>query len=201
MTTVEIFVRHFLGIYFLLIGLHYTSRGIALSDRTGIVHFSYGRALSRTWWYRHIFNLFRASILLVCLARLVWPIDPYLGLFESLYRAPVLIVGVLLMLLSYCIIDYVHSYMHTDWRSGLDTWQGQPLIRKGPFARSRNPLFVGILVGQLGFFLALPSLFSLVCLLVGAVVIVLQAREEEAALSRHFGAEYQAYSRQVRRWL
>ena len=52
-----------------------------------------------------------------------------------------------------------------------------------------------------GFFLALPSVFSLECLLAGVTVLVRQARVEEKALAELFGEAYEAYRRQVPRWL
>ncbi len=200
MTTVDLFVRHFLAIYFTLIGLHYSSRSFALSERTGFTHINYGPAWSPTWWHRHLFNLFRAAILAVCVARLFWPIDPYLGPIPLLQLPWLAVTGVVLLLFSFCVIDYVHGYMHRDWRSGIEMHGDQQLVRTGPFSRSRNPMFIGILLGQLGFFLALPSVFSLACLLVGAVVILRQVRAEESALIRKFGPDYEDYVRQVPRW-
>ncbi|UZJ43213.1 isoprenylcysteine carboxylmethyltransferase family protein [Marinimicrobium sp. C6131] len=193
--------RHFLGLYFLFIGLHYTSTSLGLWKRTGISHIRYGSRGSATWWYRQTFNLFRAAILGVCLARILWPIDPWLGVFPALYQAPVLLAGMAMLLVSYSIVSYVHAYMRQDWRSGIDPDKRQPLLTEGPYGRSRNPLFIGIMLGQLGLFLALPSVFTLLCLLVGAAVILLQARREEAALSRTYGVEYQDYRQLVRRWL
>ncbi len=99
------------------------------------------------------------------------------------------------------IDSYVHAYMRNDWRSGIDPDKRQPLLTQGPYGLTRNPLFIGIILGQLGLFLTFPSVFTLLCLLVGAVVIVLQARREEVALSRAYGVEYQDYRLLVRRWL
>ncbi|MFE8070333.1 isoprenylcysteine carboxylmethyltransferase family protein [Marinobacteraceae bacterium S3BR75-40.1] len=201
MDGIEQFTRHFLAVYFLMIGLYYSSRSYALSERMGFTHIHYGRRWGATWWYRHLFNLFRAGILLVCVLRVPFDVDQWLGVIGWLYHPLVLAVGVLLLLLAYVVIIYVQAYMHQDWRSGIDPDGGRTLVTTGPFARSRNPLFLGILTGQLGFFLALPSLFALICLLVGATVIVLQARAEEKALRREFGEPYEAYCRQVARWL
>lgn len=194
--------RHFLGLYFTFIGLHYISTSLGLWKRTGLSHIRYGVRGSATWWYRHTFNLFRAAILGICVARIIWPgIDTWLGVFSALYQAPVLLLGMALLLFSYSIISYVHAYMRQDWRSGIDPDKEQPLLKEGPYGRSRNPLFIGIILGQLGLFMTLPSIFTLVCLLVGASVIVLQAFREEAALGRTYGAEYGEYRLQVRRWL
>lgn len=196
----ETVVRVFLAAFFLMIGLHYTSISLALFDRMGFSHIHYGRRGSRTWWGRHLFNLFRAAILVVCLVRVVWPIDPWLGVVELPFRPYVEAFGAVLLLLSFYIIDYVHGYMHMDWRSGIDPDADRPLLTEGPFARSRNPLFIGILIGQFGFLLALPSLFSLICWLVGVAVIIQQALAEEKALSAIYGERYADYRRRVPRW-
>ena len=91
--------------------------------------------------------------------------------------------------------------MHEDWRSGIDDQHvSGHLLTDGPFGRSRNPLFLAVMTGQLGFFLALPSVFSLVCLVTGVLVIMRQAREEEKALARRFDEQYEAYCKRVPRW-
>lgn len=201
MSAVELFVRHFLAVYFLMIGLHYTSRSLGLFERMRFSHIHYGERGSGVWWHRQLFNIFRASILGICVGRVFFDIDPWLGVFAGLYQSPILIAGVLALLASFSLIDYVQAYMHQDWRTGIDDRQQGALITTGPFRRSRNPLFMAIILGQIGFFMALPSVFSLVCLIVGVAVIVRQARAEEQALSRLYGDDYTAYLTRVPRWL
>lgn len=184
-----------------MIGLHYTSRSLGLYERMRFSHIHYGRRGSGGWWHRQLFNLFRASILSVCLVRIVYDIDPYLGVFPILYQAPVLIAGVLCLLVSFFLIDYIQAYMHEDWRSGIDEAGPGHLITGGPYARRRHPMFLSILLGQFGFFLALPSVFTAICLAVGVVVIIRQAQAEERALAAHFGEAWQAYATQTRRWM
>ena len=62
-------------------------------------------------------------------------------------------------------------------------------------------MFLSILLGQFGFFLALPSVFTAVCLAVGVVVIIRQAMAEERALAAHFGVAWHEYEGRTRRWL
>ncbi|SET59199.1 MULTISPECIES: methyltransferase family protein [Marinobacter] len=198
---VDLFTRHFLGSFFLLIGILFACRALGLYARLGFSHINYGKSGTATWWNRQLFNVFRAAILLVCLARMAWPIDPWLGVIGWLYQPPVLLTGVLVLLASFGLASYLQAYMHADWRSGIDREQKPVLITSGPYARTRNPLFLSVMLGQLGFFLALPSLFSLVCLLVGAWVIRRQALAEEAALAELYGEPYTHYRQQVPRWL
>lgn len=196
----ELFTRHFLGTFFLMIGILFACRALGLYARLGFSHISYGSRGGRTWWNRQLFNGFRAAILGVCLVRMVWPIDSWLGVFGWLYHPVVLLPGVLLLLVSFGVASYLQAYMHANWRSGIDLEHGPTLLTSGPFGRSRNPLFLAIMAGQLGFFLALPSVFSLICLVVGVWVLRRQALSEEQALAEHYGEPYSRYRQQVPRW-
>ena len=199
-TFAEPLVRYFLGIFFLMIGLQFTSRSLGLHARMGFSFINYGERASAGWWHRHIFNVFRALILAAVLARIFVDIDPWLGVFGSLYYGPVLVTGMVFLMLSFSLVNYLQAYMHEDWRSGVDRKQSRHLLTSGPYSRSRNPLFLAVMLGQLGFFLALPSVFSLVCLIAGVTVMIRQAKVEEKALADIFGDTYQAYRRRVPRW-
>ena len=202
MDLVEPVVRVFLGIFFLMIGLQFSARTLGLYQRMGFSHINYGARGKATWWHRHTFNVFRAAILLICLVRIGVDIDPWLGVFPWLYQWPVLLAGMLVLMASFTAVNYLQAYMHDDWRSGIDEhYREGKLVTEGPFARSRNPLFLAVMTGQLGFFLALPSVFTLVCLIVGVLVITRQARAEEKALAHQFGEVYEEYRQRVPRWL
>ena len=76
------------------------------------------------------------------------------------------------------------------------------VIDRGPFAMSRNPLYIGLLVGSAGVGLVVGSLWALIALPLewallrwGAVV------PEEQYLAAKFGMTYTEYTGRVRRWL
>ncbi|WP_305967020.1 methyltransferase family protein [Marinobacter salsuginis] len=201
MEVIEPLVRHFLGIFFLMIGLQFAGRSLGLYQRMHFSHINYGERATAPWWHRQIFNVFRALILGICVVRIFADVDGWLGVFGPLYVWPVLLAGMLLLIGSYTAVNYLQAYMHEDWRSGIDPRKDQrKLLTSGPFGRSRNPLFMAVMAGQLGFFLALPSVFSLVCLVAGVLVITRQAREEEKALADKFGEDYERYRVRVPRW-
>jgi len=58
-----------------------------------------------------------------------------------------------------------------------------------------------VLLGQVGLFLALPSLFTLVCLVVGVWAVTAQVGVEERLLRQRLGANYEAYVARTPRWL
>lgn len=76
------------------------------------------------------------------------------------------------------------------------------VIRTGPFARSRNPLYVGLLVLSAGLALLAASAWALVALPAEWALLQWGAvLPEEGYLSEKFGPEYDAYLAQVRRWV
>ena len=82
---------------------------------------------------------------------------------------------------------------------------GQPttgLVEEGPFARSRNPLYLGLAVLDVAIALLVPSVWALCLLPVGVVALVWGAiRPEERYLRARFGPAYDDYAGRVRRWL
>ncbi|MBC7905249.1 MAG: isoprenylcysteine carboxylmethyltransferase family protein [Rhodospirillaceae bacterium] len=76
------------------------------------------------------------------------------------------------------------------------------LVTSGPFAFSRNPIYLGMALVLLGLALALGSVTPF--LVIPAFMAVIGHRiihDEERMLSDTFGAEFTAYARRVRRWL
>ena len=75
-------------------------------------------------------------------------------------------------------------------------------VTSGPFARSRNPLYVGLLVLYLGLALLAPTLWGVVLFPVAVLLVYWGAiHPEERFLHERFGAPYDAYRQRVRRWL
>jgi protein-S-isoprenylcysteine O-methyltransferase Ste14 len=76
------------------------------------------------------------------------------------------------------------------------------IIDHGPFARSRNPLYLGLLALSAGLALLAGSFWALVALPVEWVLLVWGAvLPEERYLAERFGPVYADYAERVRRWL
>lgn len=197
----DILSQYFLAIYFTIIAVHYSSVALGRKARTQQKQVHVGKALSAPWWIRQTFNMFRSAILAICIARLLWDIDTQLGVIEVIYQPVTVYSGVILMLCSFFLVSFSHAYMQSEWRSGIDDDSQHPLLVSGPFKRTRNPIFKGVLLGQLGLFLTFPSLFTLVCLITGVTMICLQVRQEEIALEKSHGDVYIQYKQKTPRWL
>lgn len=81
-------------------------------------------------------------------------------------------------------------------------WKNQRLAAVGPYAMTRNPLYLGSLFATLGVGLVTASITLTVLLF--AFIMAYYSRtvaREEAYLEKHFGSEYLDYKRSVPRWL
>jgi protein-S-isoprenylcysteine O-methyltransferase Ste14 len=76
------------------------------------------------------------------------------------------------------------------------------IVEHGPYRFTRNPIYLGMFLGQIGLAIAFNSLWSLMTLVPFALVIRYGVvAREEAYLTRKFGDAYRGYCSRVRRWL
>ena len=76
------------------------------------------------------------------------------------------------------------------------------IVDAGPYRFTRNPIYLGMFLGQIGLAIAFDSLWLLMMLAPFAFVIHYGVvAREEAYLGRKFGDAYGGYCSHVRRWL
>ena len=76
------------------------------------------------------------------------------------------------------------------------------LVSTGIFARTRNPMYLGMLIGQLAWAVYLASALALLGPVAFALFITrFQIIPEERAMHSLFGSAFSEYSQKVRRWL
>jgi len=76
------------------------------------------------------------------------------------------------------------------------------LVVTGIFKRTRNPMYLALLLALTGWGLYLANIFSLL-VVVGFILYMnrFQIQPEERTLEEIFGAEFNDYKKQVRRWI
>jgi len=195
------FTRIYLALFYTFVAGFYTYRIIYMSrtEKENIVF--PGVKYCASWWNHTAFKFFRALIWFVCVLRVFVPsLDNYLGLFTGLNDWPGVMFGNVLLTAGFALSMLVHFNMASLWRSGIDPNGPRELRTKGLYQFSRNPMYLGVIAAQIGFFLALPSLFSLICLVIGVAAIYRQTLVEEKHLTESFTVEYKQYSQVVPRW-
>lgn len=128
----------------------------------------------------------------------VWPLDLGLDLGPARYWiGGMIILGALLGLGLYPAILFRRTGQSPN------PWKPTPeIVNRGPFKFTRNPMYLQMVVGCIGFAVLLANVWILLLTPACAwVVHRLAILPEEAYLERKFGETYLAYKRKVRRWL
>jgi len=108
---------------------------------------------------------------------------------------PVVILGVTVTWLGVALAIWARNHLAENWSSAVTIKQGHELIRTGPYARLRHPIYSGLLLATLGSAVAIGEWRCLigVCLVLAAYSI--KARREEAMLTEQFGESFQEHRR------
>jgi protein-S-isoprenylcysteine O-methyltransferase Ste14 len=182
------------GFYISLIKIRQQKKQSKLLIHTGVRY-------SMHWWNHMSFRIFRAAILSVCLTRVFFPpIDAYLGMINLPNELLFNIVGICALVVGFTLAILSNFTLQSSWRSGIDNRHIE-LITSGLYSLSRNPGYIGVGLAQIGFFLALPSIFSLVCMLIGLNALRLQTQLEESFLSQVHPLRYQEYCQKTPKWV
>jgi protein-S-isoprenylcysteine O-methyltransferase Ste14 len=88
-----------------------------------------------------------------------------------------------------------------SFRVGIDEEKADRLVTTGMFAFSRNPIYVCFDSFFIGLFLVHRNIVILLAIIAFALLIHRQILREEKFLHSYYGAEYEVYCRNVRRYL
>ncbi len=92
--------------------------------------------------------------------------------------------------------------MHGAWTPAEDksAKHKRVLIVSGPFAFTRNPIYLGLLLIYSGFFISLKSYLIVIVLFIG-LFFHKKILDEERKLGEDFGSDYLKYKSKVRRYI
>jgi protein-S-isoprenylcysteine O-methyltransferase Ste14 len=95
--------------------------------------------------------------------------------------------------------------LDTITRAGSNVPTNKPttaIVEGGPYRFTRNPIYLGMMLGLFGLAIAFDSLWLVITLVPFALVIRYGVvAREEAYLDQKFGETYRSYRARVRRWL
>ena len=109
-------------------------------------------------------------------------------------------IGTAVMVLAIVWTGYAQFAMGSSWRIGIPK-EATVLRTTGPFAVSRNPIFLGMLAFVAGVTVWSPSAVTIAFLAATYISLEVQIRSEEAFLERAHGQAYRDYRAHVRRWI
>lgn len=143
-----------------------------------------------------------ATLLIVPVEVLSIAVYPHWTLLSPLQDCPTMQwIGVALAAAGVAFFIIAMCTMADNWRAGIPEKDRTQLVQSGIYRISRNPAFVGFDLVYIGLLMAFPNLLHLVFALFAVVMLHLQILQEESFCRTTFGAQYDAYCRQVRRYL
>jgi protein-S-isoprenylcysteine O-methyltransferase Ste14 len=121
--------------------------------------------------------------------------------FDPLSSPLSLISGLLLIASGYAATLWCYNIMGDAWRMGTDPADQTTLVRRGPYARIRHPIYAFQLVILAGVALLLPTILSLATVIFHFICISIKAADEESFLLKQHGRPYRDYCAQTGRFL
>jgi protein-S-isoprenylcysteine O-methyltransferase Ste14 len=142
-------------------------------------------------------------MLTVILALLMWPVAAHTPGFPMTPEWR--LVSLIVLVAGGAVIALAGVWSFRKARTTVNPWRphaSSALVISGIYTRTRNPMYLGLLLALLGWGLYLANPFSLLV----AVAFVpymnrFQIRPEERALKQAYGDDFSQYCRRVRRWL
>jgi len=88
-----------------------------------------------------------------------------------------------------------------NWEVMVGLKKGHTLVRTGPYAIVRNPIYTGVGFGIVGSAIALGNSFGIIVLLAVLLFLFFRMSDEERIMVEKFGKEYLEYEKEVRRFI
>lgn len=152
-------------------------------------------------WNRDFKNItFGLLTTLTFLAGLYWGINDNP---ESTFDFLAITIGMITFILGIWISIWARLTMKSNWAPshfGHNRNRQSKLITHGPFSFSRNPIYLGMLLYTLGFFITLRSPLIIVVLF-DLVYFYSSIVREELLLKEYFGKKYEDYFKNTPRFI
>ena len=184
--------------YFLLV---FVLRSFLLWKNTGVNPLTFNKGDDAHGYNGKVFGVISLiELIVVSIYAFVPSWHQYLLPFWYLDQDGLRYIGWSLLILSLIIVWIAQSHMRQSWRIGIDEENKTELITTGFFSFSRNPVFLGIMIANIGLFLVLPNAFTLMIIALSTTSINTQIRLEEDFLTEEHGKQYIEYTSRVNRW-
>jgi protein-S-isoprenylcysteine O-methyltransferase Ste14 len=190
---------NFCIVYFLIV---FVIRSVWLRLKTGVNPFTFNKTDDAHGYNGKVFtviSLLELVIVGIYAFKIEW--YKYLLPFWYLENEAIFKLGWGFLILSLILVWVAQSQMANSWRIGIDEKNKTKLVTGGLFSISRNPIFLGIMIANIGLFLVIPNAFTLLIISLSTISINTQIRLEEAFLKQEFKNQYLEYLKKVRRWV
>jgi protein-S-isoprenylcysteine O-methyltransferase Ste14 len=132
-------------------------------------------------------------------ALLAWPARRWSALAWRLWPPSLSAcwIGVALVIAGLAFAIWARMHLGGNWSGTVTIKQGHELIRSGPYACVRHPIYTGLITALLGTTVASGTVHAAIGLAVIVASFVRKLRTEEDFMRETFPGEYQRYSAEV----
>ena len=116
-----------------------------------------------------------------------------LSFYPLFYNYYFVIPGTILILAGYAGTLWCYSALGDSWRIGVNKKEKTALIDRGPYRSVRHPIYLFQILMLIGAAALLPTLFSVIIILIHSICIITKALDEEAYLLEIHNTEYNNY--------
>ena len=132
-------------------------------------------------------------------ALLAWPDRPWRAMAWRLWPPSSVAqgIGVALVIAGLAFTVWARVHLGRNWSGTVTVKQDHELIRTGPYARVRHPIYTGLIAALLGITIASGTVHAALGMAIIVLSLVRKSRVEEDFMRATFPGEYQRYSAQV----
>jgi protein-S-isoprenylcysteine O-methyltransferase Ste14 len=106
-------------------------------------------------------------------------------------------MGVALVIIGLAFAVWARAHLGSNWSGTVTIKQDHELIRSGPYAYVRHPIYTGLLAALLGTTVASGTVHAAVGLAIITVALIRKSRVEERFMREIFPDAYPRYSAEV----
>jgi protein-S-isoprenylcysteine O-methyltransferase Ste14 len=147
----------------------------------------------------HFFRVVRLSILATTFALLFWQrlAIGFLRLRFVPDSTELDYAGFAATLIGLGLATWARIHLGRNWSDKVVIQAGHLLIRSGPYARLRHPIYSGVLLGVAGTALVLGEWRGVIAFVLLLANYAIKAKKEDRVLEESFGAEFQEHKRRA----
>jgi protein-S-isoprenylcysteine O-methyltransferase Ste14 len=106
--------------------------------------------------------------------------------------------GIALALAGLAFTWWARIHLGRDWSAAVTLKENHRLVRSGPYAITRHPIYTGLVLALWGSVMVNATVQALVGVALAAIGFVLKLRQEERFMTGRFGDAYRDYKARVR---
>lgn len=106
-------------------------------------------------------------------------------------------IGLAVLVAGLAFSVWARVHLGRNWSGNVTVKEGHELIRSGPYAHVRHPIYTGILTGVLGTAICSGTLRAVLGLVIIAAALIVKLRSEERFMRETFPGQYETYCEEV----